>query len=75
MASHRIDEHLEIGYNLGYSYFGFEKGDIIYSLSLGKGLGKKAGVYIESYGQITNVNQEVITNIDTGFTHLIAENF
>jgi len=70
--SHVFNESLGLGYNVGYSYFGIEKGILTYSLSLGIGINRKAGIYIEPYGDFLNF-ERFLLNFDTGFTYLIRE--
>ena len=72
-VSHEINKILGISYNLGYNYFGSGIGDLTYSLALGVCINDKAGVYIESYGELINMNK-FITNFDAGFTYLIKDN-
>ena len=67
------NSNLGIGYNLGYNYFGEEKGDFTYSIALGVGINSKVGIYIEPYGEIANMD-EFIANFDTGLTYLANEN-
>jgi len=71
--SHVLNEKLGLGYNVGYSYFGFENGILTYSLSLGIGINRKAGIYIEPYGDFLNF-ERFLLNFDTGFTYLIRDN-
>jgi|TARA_Y100000589_G_scaffold259899_1_gene249565 hypothetical protein len=71
--SHEVSENISIGYNLGYNYFGEEKGDFTYSIALGVGINSKVGIYIEPYGEIANMD-EFIANFDTGLTYLANEN-
>lgn len=71
--SHEINQFLGISYNLGYNYFGIGLGDFTYSLAFGVSINDKAGVYIESYGEVANMNA-FINNFDAGFTYLIKDN-
>ena len=71
--SHELNENTEIGYNLGYNYFGEGDGDLTYSLAIGIGVNDKVGVYIEPYGEVTNL-EEFILNFDAGFTYLVNQN-
>lgn len=68
-VSHILDETFGLGYNVGYDYFGEGKGDLTYSLSLGIGLTDRMGIYVEPYGELTNLEKYVL-NFDTGFTYL-----
>ena len=72
--SHVINDNVELGYNLGYNFFGQEKGDLTYSLALGIGVNDQVGIYIEPYGEIVNFDEPVY-NFDAGFTFLPNENF
>ena len=68
--SHGISESVGIGYNLGYNYFGYGKGDLTYSLALGIGVNDKVGIYIEPYGELVDFD-EYISNFDAGVTYLV----
>ncbi len=72
--SHKINEDLGIGYNIGYDYFGIGKGNLTYSLSLSISVTDKVGVYIEPYGEITDF-KNYVSNFDAGFTYLAKDNF
>ena len=71
--SHDIGEGFALGYNLGYNYFGFGKGVITYSLAFGISISEKAGIYIEPYGDLVDLEKH-FANIDAGFTYLIKKN-
>ncbi len=71
--SHELNDKLGIGYNVGYNYFGREKGDLTYSVALGFGVNEKVGVYIEPYGEVANF-EDFILNADAGFTYLANDN-
>lgn len=71
--SHELNENTEIGYNLGYNYFGEGAGDLTYSLAIGIGVNEKVGIYIEPYGEVTNL-EEFILNFDSGVTYLVNQN-
>jgi len=71
--SHELNENTEIGYNLGYNYFGEGDGDLTYSLALGIGVNDKVGIYIEPYGEVINL-EEFILNFDSGITYLVNQN-
>jgi len=72
--SHVINDNVEIGYNVGYNYFGLDKGDLTYSLALGISVNDQVGIYIEPYGEIVNFENPVC-NFDAGLTFLANENF
>jgi len=71
--SNVLTDYLELGYNIGYNYFGSGNGDLTYSLALGYDLNEKVGVYIEPYGEISELNFW-FSNVDAGFTYLIKDN-
>jgi hypothetical protein len=71
--SHEINENTRIGYNVGYAYFGEGNGNLIYSLAYGTGISHRAGIYVEPFGEIANM-EEFILNLDAGFTCLAKEN-
>lgn len=72
-VSHNLNNFLELGYNLGYNYFGTGNGDLTYSMVLGIGLSDKFGTYVETYGEYANFT-DFISNIDGGVTYLLKEN-
>jgi len=72
--SHKINENIGIGYNLGYNYFGTGNGDLTYSLAVGIGVTERAAVYIEPYGDLTGFEKH-IANFDASFTYLLRNNF
>lgn len=72
-VSHRLSENTGLGYNFGYNYFVQDRGDLTYSLALGIGVNEKVGIYIEPYGEISNL-KDFVLNFDTGFTYLANEN-
>lgn len=72
--SHVINDNVEIGYNIGYNFFGLENGDLTYSLAMGIGVNEKVGIYIEPYGEIANF-EDPVYNFDAGFTFLANQNF
>ena len=71
--SHGINNFLDLGYNLGYSYFGNGNGDLTYSIVLGIGLSDKMGMYVETFGEYSNFS-ELTSNVDSGFTYLVKDN-
>lgn len=72
-VSHSLNELLGLGYNLGYNYFGYGKGDLIYSVALGIGITEKTGFYVETFGEITGF-KDPVSNFDSGLTYLIKQN-
>lgn len=71
--AHSLSENVELGYNLGYNYFGEGKGDFTYSFALGIGVNDQVGIYIEPYGDLVDF-EELVANFDAGFTYLVNEN-
>jgi hypothetical protein len=71
--SHGLTDFLDLGYNIGYNYFGHEKGYLTYSLAFGLGLTKRMGAYIETYGEVIEFT-DWISNFDSGITYLVREN-
>ena len=71
--SHNLTDNTSIGYNIGYDYFGEEKGNATYSIALGIAINEKVGVYIEPFGSFENFENH-IANFDTGFTYLQNNN-
>lgn len=71
--SHEINANVGFGYNVGYNYYGTGKGDLSYSVALGVGVGERAGLYIEPYGEIVEFEENVL-NMDAGFTFLLKDN-
>jgi len=72
--SHKINDKLSLGYNLGYNYFGIDNGFLSYSLVLGIAINKKVGIYLEPYGEVGIFNEH-LANFDTGLTYLVKDNF
>jgi len=72
--SHELTDNIGIAYNLGYNYFGIDDGFFTYSLVFGIGITEKAGIYLETYGNV-GILDEYLANFDTGFTYLLKENF
>jgi len=71
--SHQMSETTALGYNVGYKYFGAGRGDLTYSLSLGIRVNERAGLYVEPYGELVNM-EEAKLNCDAGFTYLATNN-
>lgn len=72
--SHEVNDKVGLGYNVGYDYFGKGDGDFTYSLALGYGLTSKVGLYIETYGEVSDMDKH-FSNMDTGLTYLLKDNF
>jgi hypothetical protein len=71
--ANNMSEHFDLGYNIGFDYFGIGNGDFTWSVSLGIGLTEKTGGFIETYGDITNLKDPFV-NMDAGLTYLIRDN-
>jgi len=72
--SHELGEKKGLGYNVGYNYFGSGKGDLTYSLAIAIKINKKAGFYVEPFGEFVEF-KEHFSNIDAGLTYLLKDNF
>ncbi len=71
--SHVLNNFMDLGYNVGYNYFGAGNGDLTYSLALGAGLSRKIGTYFEVFGEVSDLN-DWVSNFDGGITYLIMDN-
>jgi hypothetical protein len=71
--SHSLNKFLDLGYNLGYNYYGTGNGDLTYSLVLGIGLSDKIGMYVETFGEYSDF-AELTSNFDSGLTYLVKDN-
>ena len=71
--SHKLNNRFGVGYNLGYDYYGFGKGDFTYSLALGVSVFDNFGVYLEPYGKAIDLKTQV-TSFDSGVTYLLQDN-
>lgn len=71
--AHKISDVMSIGYNFGYDYFGFDKGNLTYSVALGISVTDTFGVYIETYGSL-NEFKTYESNFDAGITYLVNDN-
>jgi hypothetical protein len=72
-VSHTLSEFTEIGYNIGYNYYGVGNGDLTYSLAFNIDLNGKIGLYVEPFGEFADFN-DWKSNLDAGFTYLILDN-
>ena len=73
-VSHSISELFGVGYNIGYDYFGTDRGDFTYSFALCFSMTNTFGIYIEPYGKIANFDKHE-ANFDSGITYLLKDNF
>ena len=73
-VAHTLSDRFSLGYNLGVEWDGesAEPG-YFYSLALGIGLLDKLGMYVESFGLISENGAEHL--VDGGFTYLLFPNF
>jgi hypothetical protein len=71
--SHGLTDFLDLGYNIGYNYFGHEKGYLTYSLVFGLGLTDRIGAYVETYGEVAEFT-DWVSNFDSGITYLVRNN-
>lgn len=71
--SHVLTEALGIGYNIGYNYYGMDRGDFNYSLVFGIGFTDTIGIYLEPYGEVLNFETHE-ASFDTGITYLLQDN-
>jgi len=71
--SHALGQRVGLGYNVGYNYFGINKGIFTYSLALGVGITDKLSIYIEPYGNVI-LSGKYLSNFDTGLTYLLKDN-
>jgi len=72
-VSHSLNETLDLGYNLGYTYPGSGNGNLTYSLALGIEVNDRVGMYIEPFGEVVDMS-EFLLNADAGLTYLVREN-
>ena len=71
--SHELGRRVGLGYNVGYNYFGINKGIFTYSLALGVGITDKLSIYIEPYGDVI-LSGKFLSKFDAGFTYLLKDN-
>jgi len=73
---HELNEKTGIEYNLGYSNFedDSQTGDFIYSLAFEYELSDRAGIFIESYGELIELNTLEVS-FDTGLSYQISDYF
>ncbi len=71
--SHDITESIGVGYNVGYNYYGKDRGDLTYTLVFGFSMTDKLGVFVEGYGDVADFKDNYV-NFDGGLTYLIRDN-
>jgi hypothetical protein len=72
-VSHVLNTFTDLGYNLGYNYFGSGNGDLTFSAVFGFGLSEKLGTYVEFFGEYSDL-RDITANIDSGITYLLQDN-
>ena len=72
-VSHHLNKFIDISYNLGYDFTGYGKGDLTYSISLGAEITETVDIFVEPYGEITALKEQVL-NFDTGVSYLVKDN-
>ncbi|MBT8385547.1 MAG: transporter [Bacteroidia bacterium] len=72
--SHKLNEKMSLGYNLGYDYFGKKNGNLTYSMALGVSINEKTGIYVEPYGEFVDFDNH-LASFDMGITYLLNKNF
>ncbi len=73
LVSHALNNNISVSYNLGYSKAGDAEGDLLYTLAVGKGIGSKSGVFIETYGEVVEMDTH-LSYFNAGFTYLLSDN-
>ena len=71
--SHALSDALNLGYNLGYDYFGSGKGNLTYTVALGISITDTFGIYIEPYGSL-NEFETYESSFDAGIAYLLKDN-
>ena len=71
LISHELNNNFDIGYNIGYDKFKNEKGVIVYTVALGKGI-NNWGIYCELYGNISDSQSDLY--FDGGLVYLLKDN-
>lgn len=72
--SHQLAETINLGYNIGYSYYSVGNGDLFYSIAIGFAINDKVSIYGEPYGEYLEF-AELEASFDAGFTYLLNSNF
>ena len=68
---HIFSVRSSLAYNIGYDYFGADKGNLFYSLVYGLQVNPKVYVYAEPYGQLVDFKTATL-NMNGGFTYLVS---
>ena len=72
-VSHKSNNDISVGYNIGYNHHKNQTGDFIYSLVVGYEINDEINTYIEPYGEIIGF-EEYMSNINMGITYLVKNN-
>ena len=72
-VSHKSNNDISFGYNIGYNHHTNQTGDFTYSLVVGYEINDEINTYIEPYGEIVGF-KEYISNINMGITYLVKNN-
>ena len=72
LISHNLNENVNLGYNLGWDYFGKGKGNLTYTMALGCSVGDRFGFFIEPFGEVIEF-EEFVASFDAGITYLITD--
>ncbi len=73
LIAHQLGKKASVGYNIGYDYFGFGRGDLTYTLAFNFALGSYLSLYLEPYGSIVNLDAHE-ASFDAGFAYLVRDN-
>ncbi len=71
--SYSLSDKVGLACNLGYDYFGYENGNLVYTFVAGYSITDKLGLYAEVYGDVDNFKDNY-SSFDGGFTYLIRNN-
>jgi hypothetical protein len=72
LISHQLNENVNLGYNLGWDYYGTGNGNFTYTVALGTSVGDRFGFFIEPFGEILEF-EELVASFDAGVTYLITD--
>lgn len=73
--AHTLSDRFSLGYNLGAEWDGDDPyGGYFYSVALGVGITDHLGMFVESYGNFME-NNDNLHQVDAGFTYLVQDNF
>lgn len=72
-VSHTLNKYFDLGYNLGYNYYGNDNGILTYTIVTGVALAEKIGAYVEIFGDFPDF-EKILLNMDSGITYLLKDN-